>query len=316
MPQSQPLVSVIIPCFNEERFLADAIESLGQTYGHWELLVVDDGSTDGSSRIARDFATRHAERIRYLTHDRGANRGACASRNLGVAEARGELIGLLDADDVWLPAKLSRQTAILGRHPEVAMLVDATEYWYDWDDSASATGASGHGTRKNNIRPVGAPQDRVFGPGELMTYLYPLARGTAPCPSSLLIQKSIVEKLGGFEEEFTKEYQLYEDQAFLCKVYLAARTYVSGECHARYRQHAASVSALSAAHYHKVRHFFLDWLERYIEEHGIEDPAVDRLLRRALLRYRSPLLYRVLHKAPARIAELLRGNGSAANRNL
>jgi glycosyltransferase involved in cell wall biosynthesis len=306
MPQSQPLVSVIMPFFNEERFLADAVESvLSQTYGHWELLLVDDGSTDGSSRIARDFATRHAERIRYLTHERGANRGACASRNLGVAEARGELIGLLDADDVWLPRKLSRQTAILGRHPEVAMLVDATEYWHDWEDA----------TKSNQTLAVGAPQDRVYEPGELMSHLYPLASGTAPNPSSLLIRKSVVQELNGFEEEFTKEYQLYEDQAFLCKVYLAARTYVSSECHTRYRQHSASISAMSSAHYHKVRHFFLDWLERYIQEHGIEDPAVDRLLRRALLRYRSPLLYRVVHKAPARIAELLRGNGSAANRN-
>jgi glycosyltransferase involved in cell wall biosynthesis len=298
--RAQPFITVIIPFFNGERFLAESIESvLSQDYGAWELLLVDDGSTDGSSRIAKDFADRDAERVRYLTHEGETNRGACASRNLGVANARGELIALLDADDVWLDGRLSGEAAIFRRYPDVAMVVNATEYWHDWDDA----------TAENRILPVGAPQDRVFEPGELMTHLYPLAEGTAPNPSSLLIRRSVIQELNGFEEQFTKEYQLYEDQAFLCKVYLAARTYVSSACYTRYRQHPASASAMSSGHYHEVRHFFLAWLERYMRTEGIEDPAVDRLLRGALRRYRSPLLYKILHKAPARLGDLLRSKG-------
>src|SRR5271154_2347778 len=105
-----PLVSTIIIFLNAEKFLAEAVESvLAQTYPTWELWLVDDGSTDDSSRIARDYATRHAARIHYLEHPGHENRGKSASRNLGLRHSRGSYVALLDADDVWLPGKLTNQ---------------------------------------------------------------------------------------------------------------------------------------------------------------------------------------------------------------
>ena len=128
-----PVVSAITIFYNGARFLGDAIESvIAQTYSSWELLLVDDGSTDGASEIARGYAERHPDRIRYLEHRGHRNRGMSASRNLGLRETRGELVALLDSDDLWLPDKLATQVAILDAHPEAQMTVGATRVWYGW----------------------------------------------------------------------------------------------------------------------------------------------------------------------------------------
>ena len=115
----RPLVSAIIIFLNGARFLEEAIQSvLGQEYAHWELLLVDDGSTDGSSVIALDYARRYPEKIRYLEHEGHQNRGMSASRNLGIRGARGAYVGFLDADDIWLPHKLAEQVALLESLPQ------------------------------------------------------------------------------------------------------------------------------------------------------------------------------------------------------
>ncbi|CAN5398065.1 glycosyltransferase family A protein [soil metagenome] len=99
----QPLVSVILPVYNGAKFLPEAIASVfAQNHGAIQLIVVDDGSTDGSAAIAKDLAP-DAEIIRQ------ANAGPAAARNAGLAVARGEVIAFLDADDVWPGDKLARQ---------------------------------------------------------------------------------------------------------------------------------------------------------------------------------------------------------------
>src|SRR5438093_8888063 len=108
--KDHPLVSSIIIFFNAEKYFAEAIDSaLAQTYPNWELILCDDGSTDGSTQIARKYAERYPDRVRYCEHEGHVNRGMSATRNLGLRHARGELIAWLDADDVWLPHKLARQ---------------------------------------------------------------------------------------------------------------------------------------------------------------------------------------------------------------
>ena len=127
-----PLVSVIIPFLNEDQFLSETIESvLQQDYDNWELLLVDDGSTNESTTIAKNYAAAYPGKIFYLEHEGHANKGVCASRNLGVARAKGELVALLDADDVWLPTKLSNQVAIFQRNLEVGMVAEGSLHWYN-----------------------------------------------------------------------------------------------------------------------------------------------------------------------------------------
>src|SRR2546428_8397128 len=130
---NKPLVSVIIIFLNAEKFIEEAIESVfAQTYNHWELLLVDDGSTDASTEVARRYAEQHPAKIHYLEHDGHQNRGMSASRNLGIRHAKGEYITFLDADDVWLPHKLARQVDLMALQPEAAMIYGAPQLWYSW----------------------------------------------------------------------------------------------------------------------------------------------------------------------------------------
>jgi glycosyltransferase involved in cell wall biosynthesis len=110
------MISVIIPAFNREAYLAEAIESaLRQTLPPGEIIVVDDGSTDRTGEIARSFG----EKVRCITQD---NQGVGAARNTGIKAAAGDKIALLDSDDVWMERKLEAQEAYLDAHPGVAMV--------------------------------------------------------------------------------------------------------------------------------------------------------------------------------------------------
>ncbi len=131
--RAAPLVSTIIIFLNAQRFLAESIESvLSQTYDGWELLLVDDGSTDESRNIALHYAKQYSGKVRYFDHSGRENRGMSASRNLGIANAKGEYIAFLDADDVWLPHKLEHQVAVLESQPHAAMVYGPTQWWYSW----------------------------------------------------------------------------------------------------------------------------------------------------------------------------------------
>lgn len=108
-------VSVVIPCFNSERYIAATIESvLAQTTGVREVLVIDDGSTDASADVVARFEREH-ERVALI---RQANAGESRARNVGIERAAGVFIAFLDSDDVWLPEKAEKQLAMFDAHPE------------------------------------------------------------------------------------------------------------------------------------------------------------------------------------------------------
>jgi len=105
-PHSRPLISVIMPCFNAAPYVAEAVNSvLGQTYGNVELIVVDDGSTDGSDTVLTRLAEADPDRIRLLHSNR---LGPYPARNLALRQAKGAFIAFLDADDWWLPQTLEK----------------------------------------------------------------------------------------------------------------------------------------------------------------------------------------------------------------
>jgi len=111
-----PLVSVVVPAYNCAPFIDESLESVyRQTYNHWELIVVDDGSTDET----RGALARHARRIRYHYQ---RNQGTAAAHNAGVRRARGNLIAFLDNDDIWLPKKLQRQVEAMSSSPECGLV--------------------------------------------------------------------------------------------------------------------------------------------------------------------------------------------------
>jgi glycosyltransferase involved in cell wall biosynthesis len=113
----QALVSVILPTYNRAAFLPAAFASIaGQTFADWELIVVDDGSSDDTSKVVREQGGPLGERVRYVHQ---TNRGAYAARNRGLDEARGAYIAFFDSDDVWLPHHLERCVSALEMHAEI-----------------------------------------------------------------------------------------------------------------------------------------------------------------------------------------------------
>ena len=275
----RPLVSVIIPFLDSARFPAEAVESVrAQSYARGELLLVDDGSSDGSTDIAQRYAAEASGRIRYLEHPRHENRGQSASRNLGLAHARGSLIAFLDSDDVWHPRKIQRQVALLDAHPDAALVYGRSEYWHSWN--ADAPMAERDRIPQHGIHiPVGT----VMRPPALAVPNYPLGLAPAPPPSDVMIRREVLEYVGGFEESFRGPHSMYEDQAFLAKVYLRFGVYVADECWDRHRVRPDSLVAVATrqGHYHSARRFFLRWLEAHLLRQRIADPDVWQALEMA-----------------------------------
>lgn len=297
LPGEVPRVSVITIFLNGERFIEEAIDSvLAQDFTSFELILVDDGSTDRSSAMAQDYAARYPGRVIYAEHPGHANRGMSASRNRGLGLARGQFIAFIDADDVWNPVKLGEQVAIMDAHPEVGMVAGTVRYWMSWDGGTDILKPTGH---LHNVV-VPAPQASL--------QLYPLGTAAAPCPSDIMLRADVVSALGGFEEHFTGSRQMYEDQGFLAKLYLAAPTFFSDKVWLDYRQHDDSCVAgvTRDGRYDEVRQYFLNWFEGYLAKQPLADPAVSRALQRALWPYRQPALHKVVSTAGAAIRRLLR----------
>lgn len=117
MNHDQPLVSIISPTYNHEKFIADCIDSvLAQTYSNWEMIIIDDGSTDGTFRVATEYAQKDP-RIKPFTQKNIGIFRLGESYNFALSQCQGKYIAILECDDVWLPEKLSLQTEVLEQHP-------------------------------------------------------------------------------------------------------------------------------------------------------------------------------------------------------
>jgi glycosyltransferase involved in cell wall biosynthesis len=285
--QRPRLVSVLMPFLNVAPYLADAIESVrAQTYPHWELLLVDDGSTDGSGEIARRYAALDP-RVRALEHPGRANLGASASRNLALRHATGAYVALLDGDDLWLPPKLEEQVALLEATPAADVLVGSTEYWYGW------TGRP-EDVRLDRVVRIGVPNGTLLRPPALLTGALDEALAV-PCTCSLVARRDAVRRAGGFEESFRR---VYTDQAFYAKLFVASAVLVSETCWDRYRLRADSScgSARRTSEMAATRLRWLAWLREYLAVRGVRDAALHAALRRAAWRARYPRALRLLRR--------------------
>lgn len=283
--KSNPLVSVITPFMNEEEFLTTTIESvISQTYHNWEYILVDDGSVDGSTNIAKEFARKYPGKIFYYDHPDHRNKGVCAARNLGISKANGEYIALLDGDDFWLPEKLEKQVELAVQNPGAKMICEASHYMN-----------KGRNPKIENIDvPVGAPPESLYQPPALVKILYPLGKGDAPCVNALLINTEFVRSIGAFEESFAGKFFLYEDQAFLFKIYYHGAVYVSSFCNNVYRQRSESSMhrMLAKGSYNDGRKFFLQWLKNYLDRQQIQYADVKARYRKAWLHLNHPRIYK------------------------
>jgi hypothetical protein len=170
----------------------------------------------------------------------------------------------------------------LDAHPRAGMVVGATHYWYGW------TGRK-QDARLDHVAPVGGPQDALVEPPQLAKLLRPLGNQGSPSSSSMILRRPAIERVGGFEEEFRG---LFEDQAFLIKLYLTTPVFVSNACWDRYRQHPDSCceQAKARAEYFPAHRAFLLWLKTNVADRGWRG-AVGEQLQHELLRYTNPMVY-------------------------
>ena len=220
---SDPLVSVIVPVYNAATYLQSTLESaLSQTYRNIEIIVVDDGSTDNSAALVRDFMARD-QRIRLLCQQQ---HGVASARNAGIATSRGEYIAPLDADDLWSPVKIERQVAAIGVSSSIGCVITAC-CGIDTDD-----------------RVLWFPRSwRSFSGYALPTLILENISG---CASSPLLRRSSVEAIGGYDTSLAERgAQGCEDYKLLLLLAERYEVVISNMPLTGYRQVADSMSASS-----------------------------------------------------------------------
>lgn len=180
-----PLISVVIPTYNRAAVLLRAVDSvLKQSFKNFELIVVDDGSTDETKELLATFID--SENFLYFKHQ---NRGVSCARNFGVERARGELICFLDSDDEWLPHKLEEQIQFLESHPE-HQIVYGEELWV----------RNGKRVNQKNIHKKSG--GHIFKECVQQCLI---------APSSVMLSKKLFFEMKGFDESFLvcEDYDLW-----------------------------------------------------------------------------------------------------------
>ena len=258
---SKPSISVVLIVFNGDNFLAEAIESVvSQVTGEWELIVADDGSTDGTSDIVRRYQERLGSQMVVCRHPGGQNLGMSATRNLGVKHASSDVVTFLDHDDVLEPEKLELHLEALKIHPDADYVVSPCLRWFSWDP----------GFGKDEVQDIGPVASGMLEtPGLLSTYL----TQTTSTPIGFTVRKSVLKHLGGFTNVFRS---MYEDQVMMAKLSLTTKGVVVAKPLHRYRQHTSSCvrqTFSSGAHF-ALRRQFLMWLQPFLLEHRPDDGAL------------------------------------------
>ena len=241
MNSTTPLVSVILPAFNARAYIAQAVASvLEQDYAHLELLVVDDGSTDGTA----DHPALQDPRIRVL---RQHNAGPASARNLGLAQAKGVLIAFIDADDLWLPGKLRLQVAYLQAHPDISIVFGGFQRW-------EAT-ADGHFVVPNVAPPASAQHTLAQPSGWIYT---DLLLDSVVHIITALVRKSVFDTVGVFNTQLPtgEDYDFWLRSSRQFKMDQLAQTL------ACYRIHPASLTKVPRPEnneYVVLRHALATW---------------------------------------------------------
>ncbi|HOF18296.1 MAG TPA: glycosyltransferase [Phycisphaerae bacterium] len=193
VPSTQPMFTVVMPVYNHAAYVAQAVESvLAQTFGDWELYIVDDGSTDETPGIVDDLASRDARIL--AIHQ--TNAGPAAARNAAIRQARGEWMAYLDSDDLWLPDALACYAEFIARRPDAKFLYG---YRHRLDDDGTITELPG----EFQLRPTGAAE--LFG----RMYLSHLC---------VCYRRSLLEESGLYDATLRscEDYELYLRMSLRC----------------------------------------------------------------------------------------------------
>jgi glycosyltransferase involved in cell wall biosynthesis len=252
----RPLVSIIVPSFNTAAYVAEAIESvLSQDYPNKELIVVDDGSTDGTVDVIRGYG----DQVRLLQTDRG---GPAAARNAGIAVARGEYIAFNDSDDVWLPGRLSVQVADLEAHPDVGVNYVDIIWWFRDEDGEFRIPDLPHPP----LAEAGKPLAR-FDPKHSGWIYHHLLFDSVMSTITVLLRRSLIDEIGSFDESLKRgeDYDMWLRASRVTQVH---KLVYPG---ALYRRHGSGSMVTFSD-----RNYELEVLERAIGQWGYTGPDGSR----------------------------------------
>lgn len=223
MSTNFPQISIVIPVFNQAEFVSHAISSvLLQTIDHYEIIVVDDGSTDDSRAVVSEYG----EQVTYIYQE---NQGLAGARNTGIRAANGDLIGLLDADDVWMPGYLEKMTALVARHPNAAVYFCCAQ----------------------GIDEQGHELPQIFGKPatHLDSLSHTLLRANFIIPSTVLMRRWAIEQAGLFDQSLRS----CEDWDLWLRLLPEVQFIGTSEILVKYRLHGKGLSADPGGMQHAAR---------------------------------------------------------------
>jgi teichuronic acid biosynthesis glycosyltransferase TuaG len=248
------LVSVIMPAYNAEKYLAEAIESvIRQEYTSWELIVVDDGSTDNTAAIIKNYAAKD-NRVRYMQQP---HHNQARARNTGLLQASGELIAFLDADDIWMPDKLRLQVEVMHSFPVDLTFSDG--YFFET------------GPEQDLQKKIGIKYGKYSGQQGVNDFL---AANRIPLMTALA-RKTSLERVSNFSES----PGIHEDYDLWLRMLINGDTFLGiNSCLAYYRTHAASSSSGEG----KILFLDINTLQNIAERYpeyktGVQRAIVDRI---------------------------------------
>lgn len=266
MAEFEQKISIIIPFFNREKFLSEAIESvIAQNHDNWEIRLINDGSSDKSKLIAENYAKKFPNKIFLHSHENEANRGASAARNLGIKFSSGDFITFLDSDDILLPNVLEKGISIFNQYPQAEVVCGTLEYYFSWSSENNQK-------EQDFTVNLGLPTEKIYDPPALLIHNL-RSGGRKPGIGCVILKSTFTKNHTLFQDDFR---YVGEDQIFWAKVSLFATVFITGKCFTKYRQHPDSSSSRilesgkSAAEWNKV----LDWLDNYLDEKKIHDPDI------------------------------------------
>ena len=225
-------VSVIIPTYNRRVMLAEAINSvLNQSHRNFEIIIVDDGSTDATRALMTAYQSRYAGRLRYVYQP---NRGPAAARNRALEIAEGDFISFLDSDDLWLPEKLETELAWLSQYPQYGGIVgDSTAYLHGEQLADSVHAMRGIEFDTAGMRPF--------------CWSLPIMRLGPTCvTSSITLRRSVMDRIGA--PVFDERFRVDEDWDFEFRLFLSCRVLLINQCLCHYR-----VVNDGTRHYYSIR---------------------------------------------------------------
>jgi len=311
---THPMVSVVLPSFNYDWCISEAIESvLNQNYESWELIVVDDGSSDDSVKIIEKYTSKYPDKIKLFFHENKKNRGLSETYKLGISKCSGDFVAFIEADDIWYSDYISSKIPIFNKHQDTALVYNNLEMFGSKKIIRK---------RKKSVEHILEKIDKKNEP--FFAYGYLLEQNYVPTFSCFMVRKEVLDEI-----EFSDKPLAWLDWFILAQISLRGKFYYQSDKKTGWRMHESSYdmnycNELGDAHASKVdeiKNDILDYGIKYLDNRYLPElhrtillqskkilelqNKVDRMERSFLLR-----TYRMCRRIVGKVKSLVKGRKS------